>query len=364
MPHSTTFFLRTSPHRRGGTCAALVLFAFFAVPTGAVELTLTPDEPTDLSGLTFLASQTVLDLNGVHTLRFDGPAAGLPDSASITGIALLEDGAFLFSVDTPFEAGGTTYLPRDVIRRSGSAYSLELDGAPLGVPLSAQIDAVARLADGRLALSFDVPETVGAVTFLPADIAVVDGGTLAPLFDAAGAGLAPEANVAAFDRGDDGTFYFAFDTPTTVGGQTFAPDQVARYDGGVWSLWYDGGLTPGTRLSGLSLPGSPGNVTGLKVARGAGDVLDLTWDPSCSTETDDFAVYEGAIPDFTTHTPVTCTTGGSASETIIPAGGSRFFLVTALNGTFEGSFGAASSGAERSVGSNPCRSEQRLRACP
>lgn len=353
----------TRPRRR--PAAALAALALAAAPGLAVELTLSPDEPADLSGTTFLAPQTVLDRDGAHSLRFDGPAAGLPESVSIAGLVQLEDGAFLFTVDAPFDDGGTTYLPRDVIRRSGGTYSLELDGADLGLSAAARIDALALLSDGRLAVSFDAPETVGGTTWQPADAAVVDGGALSPLFDAAGAGLGPADNVVALDRDDSGAFYLAFDAPADAGGQTFQPDQVARWDGSSWSLWYTGGLPPGSGLSALSLPGSPGDVTGLRVAKGAPDQLDLSWDPSCSTEVADYAIYEGALGgDFASHAPATCSTGGATADSLVPAAGSRYFLTVALNGTFEGSHGRASSGAERAQGMGPCRTEQRVRACP
>ena len=115
--------------------------------------------------------------------------------------------------------------------------------------------------------------------------------------------------------------------------------------------------------SALSLPGSPGEATGLLVMKGPVD-LDLSWQPSCSGESTDYAIHEGTLGDFASHTPLTCSTGGSTNETVTAGDGNRYFLVVPLNEAFEGSYGSASAGQARPPALLGCRDEQRLRPCP
>ncbi len=52
-----------------------------------------------------------------------------------------------------------------------------------------------------------------------------------------------------------------------------------------------------------------GDVAGLAISR-IGASLQLTWDPSCSSNDADFEVYEGVLGTFYSHVPVQCSTGG------------------------------------------------------
>ncbi|MDQ7087284.1 MAG: hypothetical protein Q9Q13_05235 [Acidobacteriota bacterium] len=56
-------------------------------------------------------------------------------------------------------------------------------------------------------------------------------------------------------------------------------------------------------------------------------------------------------------------TGGSTSATITPASSHRFYLVVALTGEEEGSYGQAGDGTERSPDPGACL-PQRIGGCP
>ncbi len=94
--------------------------------------------------------------------------------------------------------------------------------------------------------------------------------------------------------------------------------------------------------------------------------LRLTWGPSCSDGAAAYAVYEGKLGDWTSHTAVACAgLGGDFERTVVPENGDRYFLVVPLTATAEGSFGRDSDGVERPVGAGlGCRLVQEIGTCP
>jgi len=82
--------------------------------------------------------------------------------------------------------------------------------------------------------------------------------------------------------------------------------------------------------------------------------LVLDWGASCMSTDDDYAVYEGPLGSFTSHSPVTCSTAGSTTWTLTPATESSYYLVSPSNGVSEGSHGKDSSGSERPPGPTTC----------
>ena len=101
----------------------------------------------------------------------------------------------------------------------------------------------------------------------------------------------------------------------------------------------DGSVVPGVPLT-VSLEGT-GEIT-------------LAWSPSCQVGDDDYAVYEGALGDFTSHASRACSTGGATSLTIAPSGTGSYYLVVPRNADAEGSYGTDSTGAERPAATSPC----------
>jgi len=91
----------------------------------------------------------------------------------------------------------------------------------------------------------------------------------------------------------------------------------------------------------------------------------VSWAPSCSSGADDYAIYEGTIGSWYSHTSKVCTdTGHDLTETFVPGAGSDYYLVVPKDGFEEGSYGQASSGAERPVGLAVCISPQVISDCP
>ena len=73
-------------------------------------------------------------------------------------------------------------------------------------------------------------------------------------------------------------------------------------------------------------------------------------------------MYEGVIGNFTSYTPVLCSTQGQTTVELV-ATGSVFWLVVPSNGNAEGSYGRNNSGTERLPAVQAC-APQTVGACP
>jgi len=109
------------------------------------------------------------------------------------------------------------------------------------------------------------------------------------------------------------------------------------------------GPAAGAVPDGLQVPGIQLTVT-LNVA---GD-LEMSWGSSCVSGDTDFAIYEGILGNFTSHTPSTCSTGGSTGAVVQPGFGNTYYLVVPHNTVWEGSHGYRADGTERPRGPAAC----------
>jgi hypothetical protein len=91
--------------------------------------------------------------------------------------------------------------------------------------------------------------------------------------------------------------------------------------------------------------------------------IGLSWAPSCNPADSDFAVYEGVLGgDFSSHTPVLCSTNGGLSATIPSLPGSRYYLVVPRSSDREGSYGTGADISQRQQGTPACL-PQAIAAC-
>ncbi len=142
--------------------------------------------------------------------------------------------------------------------------------------------------------------------------------------------------------------------------------------GGFWIFAYAAfqdrapyaNLRIATRTNSPSGGSTPGRCEGLLANKNPNGVdLDLLWGPSCLAGAD-YGIYEGTLGTWYSHEAVQCSTGGTTSATIRPAGGDRYFLVVPNDPTYEGSYGTDSAGAERPAAPGACRAVQDVGACP
>jgi hypothetical protein len=100
----------------------------------------------------------------------------------------------------------------------------------------------------------------------------------------------------------------------------------------------------------------------LTLAKGAGDAITLSWGSSCVTADADYAVYEGALGEFTSHAPRACSTGGALTYGLVPPAGDTYYLVVPVHADREGSYGTDGTGAERPPSTTACL-PQAIHAC-
>ena len=109
------------------------------------------------------------------------------------------------------------------------------------------------------------------------------------------------------------------------------------------------------RTASLSAAGS---VDSLLVDNADGDQITLSWGASCLATDNDYAIYEGTLGNFTSHTSLFCDTAGATTKTFTPLAGGTYYLVVPLNASREGSYGTTSEDSERSVGEDTCLPQQ------
>jgi hypothetical protein len=130
--------------------------------------------------------------------------------------------------------------------------------------------------------------------------------------------------------------------PTDVQRDPYGRVLISDYmDGSIWLL------TPPRD--------AVGSASGLRVSKGTGGNLSLTWSPSCGAQDTDYEVYEGALGNLATGVPRACSTSGATSTSFPPAAGNRFYLVVPRDAWSEGSYGRRSNGTERPQPPAACR---------
>jgi hypothetical protein len=148
-----------------------------------------------------------------------------------------------------------------------------------------------------------------------------------------------------------------------INGDTWLDMVVGRCTGTEVYINVPAGDPAGSTPDGDAIPG-----TQLVMGRNLAGDLELSWGESCNLDDTDYSVYAGRIetlhPDgLYSHGLILCSTGGTTAATIAPLQESTYYLVVPQNGTFDGSYGKASNGAERPAGVPACRM-QNMGACP
>lgn len=325
----------------------------------------TPDVPTDDpggSGAVFRPWDVVAHKGGIYTL-----VLSLPPNAAIDAVHKLDKpGRWLLSVETPTElppGGGVYYQPEDVFRFDGLNYTMVFDGSAAGVPPGVNVDGVFLNGDdfGSLVVSFDVPTTIGAATYDPADFVRYAGGIFSLFFDAsaAGSGVALSSNAIGADE-SAGQPVIALDVPTdlapSAGPVTYVPGTIAVWNGANYGVFETlVGWPLSSETFAFSCQANPGRVyegtvypfpiTLAKSTVTPGNVI-ISWSPSCSSGAEDYGVYEGTLGTWYSHVAVTPVAGTACVDTfadlmeeIAPSGPAMYYLVVPHNVAEEGSYG-------------------------
>ena len=96
------------------------------------------------------------------------------------------------------------------------------------------------------------------------------------------------------------------------------------------------------------------NAAVLRLGKSDSDRIVMNWSASCSAEAEDYSVYRGALGDFQSHSPVTCSTGQMTAWEVSATDGDGYYLVVPRTLDSEGSYGTNSFSAERQPMSDAC----------
>jgi len=353
---------------RRGTPAAWVLVVALSAPALAVSYHVSPDVPATLGGATFLPSEVARNDNGAYA-----SALALPAGAAIDAVYRMGNGDWLFSLAAPTTLpDGVTYEPRDVVRYGGGAYALFLDGATAGIPPGANIDALFLAAGdpADVVVSFDAPVTLQGTTYEPADLVRLLDNQWSIFLDASltNPPIPLPTNVTGAGEAPSGFLVLTFDVPTTLGATTYLPGELVQYAGATFSLYYaDPAWPPSARADALSFLAAPGQVpVTMTVDKSTTPGrLWIRWQPGCSWGATDYGIYEGRIGAWYSHEAIDCSDdGGDLEEEIAHGPDDHYYLVVPFNGDDEGSYGQDVGGAERPVGAPACVATQSIVPCP
>jgi hypothetical protein len=151
-------------------------------------------------------------------------------------------GAQLFSLDRAVVLAGSLAVgPEDVVRYAGGSYTLEFDGSAKGLAPGVGVDAVT-LSGGKLVLSFDATVTLGAVTADDEDLVRFDGSAFTLFFDGSARGVPGGLNLDAAHVLNGNRLAMSFDGSGSLPGVVFADEDVLEYDvlEDAWEITYDG----------------------------------------------------------------------------------------------------------------------------
>ena len=201
-----------------------------------------PDITVVLSGTT-VTPQNVAEDNLAGTVSLVNIGT-IPNGTDVIAYSRLANGDQLLAFDTTLSLpGGLTVRPGDVVRLSGTTYSLAFNATANGVPNGVMTDALAEISPNDLLLSFDVTITLGSLTAAPEDLVRFKDGAFTLFFDGSLAGVPVGLNLDAVDcLPRNGHLLLSFDGSGTVGGVNFDDEDVLEYspESNSWAMAYDG----------------------------------------------------------------------------------------------------------------------------
>ena len=234
---------------RTGTASWAIASVFFAglsslsaAATPLVDVRVSSDTTVAL-GTTVVHDEDVAkdSLAGTPTLLSVG---SIPSAADLDAYSVRANGDQLLSFDTTVVLpGGVTARPGDVVRYNGASYVMEFDAAARGVQNGVDVDALAIYGDSFL-LSFDVSVDLNGVHFEDEDLVRFDGATFSMFFDGSAAGVNSSLDLDAVDYIEcNDHLLLSFDGSGTIGGVDFDDEDVLEYDRvSLWSMAYDGSV--------------------------------------------------------------------------------------------------------------------------
>ncbi len=142
----------------------------------------------------------------------------------------LQAASYYTCPDVPTDLAASTHTPWQIIRSDAAIYTL---AQPL--PPNTPLDAMHHMCNGEWLVSVDVPTDLGGTTYQPDDVVRFDGGVVyTPFFCGGLVGVPPGSVLDAFflDGGDGADLIVSFDVPTDltgIGGTRLDPADLVRF---------------------------------------------------------------------------------------------------------------------------------------
>jgi hypothetical protein len=156
----------------------------------------------------------------------------------IAGVSISHASLFL-STDIPATIGSNSFEERDIIKYEPPNFSLYLSGSTLGIPPGTNINAFS-ISGSDIYFSVDIPTTLGGMDFTERDLIHYDGSTFSKMLDGAALGIPEGAHINAATRLSDGSIIFSLDIPASIGGISAKANDLIKYDGSSFSLYFSG----------------------------------------------------------------------------------------------------------------------------
>ncbi len=159
------------------------------------------------------------------------------------------------------------------------------------LPAGADVTAVHREPSGDVLFALDTTANLGGTTFEPRDVIRWDGATHTMEFDGSSEGVPAGAQIDAITRDGPIDLLLSFDVTVDLGGTTIADEDLARFDGMAFTVELDGsaeGISVALDLDAASQKPSGELVVSFDGSGSVGGVSfddedALTFDPTSST---------------------------------------------------------------------------------
>lgn len=157
------------------------------------------------------------------------------------GMALAQVDDIILSPDITVTLGGTLVADENVATDNLSGgVALQNIGA---IPANAEVSAYHRMGNGDQLFSLDITvELPGSVVATPQDVVRYDGGAFTIEFDGSDEGVPAGARVDAVSISGDGDLLLSFDTTLTLSALTVADEDLVEFNDPDYILFFDGSV--------------------------------------------------------------------------------------------------------------------------
>ncbi|MEW6419257.1 MAG: LamG-like jellyroll fold domain-containing protein [Nitrospirota bacterium] len=187
------------------------------------------------------------------SLYLSGSTLGIPKGVNINAFGISGSNN-IFSVDVPITLGGMDFTERDLILYDGTNFSKLLDGSDVGIPDGARINAATVLSDGSIIFSLDIPASMGGLSFKANDLIKYDGSSFSLYFNGLANGIPESANIDGVWVSSAGEILFSLDIPCSLNGLEVKDKDIIKWSNGSLSKYFDGtvaGLPEGSDIDSL-----------------------------------------------------------------------------------------------------------------